>query len=79
MQQAKLEQLIFPIPRLIEYYSSFAHLEPGDVIATGTPGGVGIKRRPPSFLEPADQVEVEIGGVGLLVNGVVDEVVDQPP
>lgn len=79
VQQANLDQLIFPIPRLIEYCSSFTRLEAGDVIATGTPGGVGFKRQPPSFLEPGDQVEVEIGGVGRLVNGVVDEVAGQLP
>jgi 2-keto-4-pentenoate hydratase/2-oxohepta-3-ene-1,7-dioic acid hydratase in catechol pathway len=73
VQSAGLDQLIFPIPRLIEYCSAFTRLEPGDVIATGTPGGVGFKREPPRFLKPGDTVEVEIVGVGLLSNGVADE------
>lgn len=73
VQSARLDQLIFSIPVLIEYCSSFTALSPGDVIATGTPGGVGFKRQPPLFLHPGDQVEVEIKGVGLLSNGVVDE------
>lgn len=73
VQQAGLDQLIFSIPVLIEYCSAFTPLSPGDVIATGTPGGVGFKREPPLFLECGDRVEVEISQVGLLVNGVADE------
>ena len=48
-------------------------LAPGDVIATGTPGGVGFKREPPLFMKPGDTVEVEIDGVGLLSNDIADE------
>ena len=73
VQDAGLDQLIFSIPRLIEYCSSFTQLEPGDVIATGTPGGVGFKREPALFLKPGDTVEVEIPGVGHLSNGIADE------
>jgi 2-keto-4-pentenoate hydratase/2-oxohepta-3-ene-1,7-dioic acid hydratase in catechol pathway len=73
MQEARLDQLIFSIPKLIAYCSSFTELEAGDVICTGTPGGVGFKRTPPVFLKPGDRIEVEIAGVGTLVNGVEDE------
>jgi 2-keto-4-pentenoate hydratase/2-oxohepta-3-ene-1,7-dioic acid hydratase in catechol pathway len=74
VQDATFEQMIFDIPRIIEYCSSFTRLEPGDVIATGTPGGVGAKRNPPLWLKPGDTVEVEIDGLGTLRNGVADEV-----
>ncbi|HLG90099.1 MAG TPA: fumarylacetoacetate hydrolase family protein [Alphaproteobacteria bacterium] len=73
VQSAELDQLIFDIPTLIEYCSAFTPLAPGDLIATGTPGGVGFKREPPLFLKPGDTVEVEIPRVGTLVNGVTDE------
>ena len=73
VQEAGLDQLIFDVPTLIEYCSSFTPLAPGDVILTGTPGGVGFKREPQLFLQPGDQVDVEIPGVGLLTNGVSDE------
>ena len=73
VQDAKLEEMLFDIPRQIEYCSTFTRLEPGDVIATGTPGGVGAKRTPPLWLKPGDVVEVEIDGVGLLRNPVADE------
>jgi 2-keto-4-pentenoate hydratase/2-oxohepta-3-ene-1,7-dioic acid hydratase in catechol pathway len=59
--------------RLNEYCSSFTYLEPGDVIATGTPGGVGSRRSPPLWMKPGDIVEVEIDRIGLLRNGVADE------
>jgi 2-keto-4-pentenoate hydratase/2-oxohepta-3-ene-1,7-dioic acid hydratase in catechol pathway len=73
MQEAQLDQLIFSIPQLIAYCSSFTPLEAGDVISTGTPGGVGFKRTPPVFLKPGDRIEVDIPSVGTLVNSVVDE------
>jgi 2-keto-4-pentenoate hydratase/2-oxohepta-3-ene-1,7-dioic acid hydratase in catechol pathway len=73
MQDAYVGQLIFKIPYLISYCSQFTRLEPGDVIVTGTPGGVGFKRKPPFYLKPGDVVEVEIDNVGLLRNGVMDE------
>ena len=74
VQDALLSQMIFDLPRQIEYCSSFTRLEPGDVIVTGTPGGVGAKRTPPLWLKPGDIVEVEIGGIGVLSNPVTQEV-----
>jgi 2-keto-4-pentenoate hydratase/2-oxohepta-3-ene-1,7-dioic acid hydratase in catechol pathway len=76
MQSARLGQMIFDIARLIEYCSAFTQLEPGDVIVTGTPGGVGAQRKPPAWLKPGDVTEVEIDRVGLLRNTVVAEVQD---
>jgi 2-keto-4-pentenoate hydratase/2-oxohepta-3-ene-1,7-dioic acid hydratase in catechol pathway len=73
VQDATIDQMIFDIPRQIEYCSSFTRLEPGDVIATGTPGGVGSRRTPPLWLRPGDIVEVEIDHLGVLRNGVADE------
>jgi 2-keto-4-pentenoate hydratase/2-oxohepta-3-ene-1,7-dioic acid hydratase in catechol pathway len=74
MQEAKLGDMIFSIPRVISYVSGFTKLAPGDVIATGTPGGVGFKRNPQLFMKAGDRVEVEVGGVGLLANMVEAEV-----
>jgi 2-keto-4-pentenoate hydratase/2-oxohepta-3-ene-1,7-dioic acid hydratase in catechol pathway len=73
MQQASLSDLIFSIPAVIAYCSSFTPLAPGDLIATGTPGGVGDRREPPLYMKPSDVCEVEISGVGRLVNPVVEE------
>jgi 2-keto-4-pentenoate hydratase/2-oxohepta-3-ene-1,7-dioic acid hydratase in catechol pathway len=73
VQEAGLDQMIFDVPRIIEYCSAFTHLEPGDVIATGTPGGVGFKREPQLFMKPGDTVEVAITSVGVLTNGIADE------
>ena len=73
MQQGRLADLVFDIPALIEYCSTFTTLLPGDVIATGTPGGVGAARTPPVWLEAGDIVDVEIPGIGVLSNPVVDE------
>lgn len=70
MQEASLRDLIFPIERLIAYCSAFTPLSAGDVILTGTPGGVGDRREPPVYLQPGDIVEVDIGPVGRLVNSV---------
>ena len=73
MQQGRIAELIFDIPYLLEYCSTFAELLPGDVIATGTPGGVGAARQPPVWLRAGDEVVVDIGGVGRLRNPVDDE------
>jgi len=73
VQDTTIDQMIFDIPRQIEYCSSFTRLEPGDVIATGTPGGVGSRRTPPLWMKPGDIVEVEIDRLGVLRNGVADE------
>ncbi len=74
MQTDSLSNLIFSIPVLIEYLSSFTTLSAGDVIATGTPGGVGDKREPPVYMVDGDVVEVEISGLGVLRNTVRNEV-----
>ena len=73
MQSASLSDLIFTLPVIIEYLSGFTTLSPGDVIATGTPGGVGDKREPPVYMKAGDVIEVEITGLGTLRNTVVDE------
>ncbi len=73
VQDAIFGQMIFDIARQIEYCSSFTRLEPGDVIVSGTPGGVGAKRQPPLWMKPGDVVEVEIDRLGILSNPIVDE------
>lgn len=73
MQRATTDDLVFTIPHLIHYCSTFTELVPGDVIITGTTGGVGAYRTPPVWMKPGDTVEVEISGVGLLRNTVVQE------
>ena len=73
MQHGQVSDLIFPIPELIAYISSFTRLSPGDVIATGTPEGVGSSRKPPRFMSAGDTLEVEIPGIGTLINTVADE------
>jgi 2-keto-4-pentenoate hydratase/2-oxohepta-3-ene-1,7-dioic acid hydratase in catechol pathway len=70
MQDSNTNQLIFRIDELIAYLSQVVTLEPGDLIFTGTPPGVGMARKPPVFLKPGDVVEVEIDGLGLLKNPV---------
>jgi 2-keto-4-pentenoate hydratase/2-oxohepta-3-ene-1,7-dioic acid hydratase in catechol pathway len=70
MQDSNTDQLIFRVPELIESLSEHVTLEPGDVIATGTPPGVGFARKPPVWLQPGDRVEVEIEGLGVLANVV---------
>jgi 2-keto-4-pentenoate hydratase/2-oxohepta-3-ene-1,7-dioic acid hydratase in catechol pathway len=74
MQEGKLSELTFDIPTLIEYISRWTMLQPGDVISTGTPGGVGVARKPPIFMRHNDLVEVDISGIGVLRNRVQDEV-----
>ncbi len=73
MQQATTDMMIHSIPRQIAYISTFIPLEAGDVIVTGTPGGVGNKRTPPVFMKPGDVVEIEVDAVGILRNGIRDE------
>jgi 2-keto-4-pentenoate hydratase/2-oxohepta-3-ene-1,7-dioic acid hydratase in catechol pathway len=73
LQQASTDQMIFPVPRLVAYVSTFMTLQPGDVIVTGTPGGVGAKRKPPLWLVDGDEVEVEISHVGVLRNRCAKE------
>lgn len=69
-QQSQIDMMIFDIPALITYISGFTNLNAGDVIVTGTPGGVGAARNPPEFMKPGDVVEVEITGIGTLRNPV---------
>lgn len=73
MQQARTADLIFGVPELIRYVSTFTELVPGDVISTGTPGGVGAARKPPLWMKPGDVVEVEIEGIGVLRNPIQAE------
>lgn len=73
VQDASLSELIFPIPALIAYISTFCVLRPGDLIATGTPEGIGSRRTPPLFMQPGDALEVQVSGVGTLRNRVSHE------
>jgi acylpyruvate hydrolase len=73
VQDAFTADMVFPLPHLISYISSLATLEPGDIILTGTPAGIGCNRRPPEFLRAGDRVCVQIEGVGTLSNPVVAE------
>lgn len=73
LQNSNTRELIFKIPRLIEYVSMAVTLEPGDIISTGTPGGCGFARKPPRFLKPGDEVIVRVQGLGELRNPVVAE------
>jgi 5-carboxymethyl-2-hydroxymuconate isomerase len=68
--------MMFPIKYIISYCSKFFHLQPGDVIATGTPNGAGARFDPPKYLVPGDVIEVEVQGVGTLRNGVIDEPIE---
>jgi 2-keto-4-pentenoate hydratase/2-oxohepta-3-ene-1,7-dioic acid hydratase in catechol pathway len=72
MQHATTEQMIFKIPKIIEYVSTWTTLLPGDVLVTGTPGGVGARRTPPLWMKPGDKVEIEIDKVGILENSIAD-------
>ena len=73
MQSAPTSDLLFDVPYLVEYISKVFPLRPGDVVSTGTSGGVGRARTPPVFLKPGDLIEVEISGIGTLSNPVEDE------
>jgi len=71
LQDSNTSNLIFRVPKLIAYLSSVFTLEPGDIISTGTPAGVGFARTPPRWLQPGDEVMVTVEGVGTLINPVV--------
>jgi acylpyruvate hydrolase len=73
MQSARTSQMIVDVPSAIEFFSSFTRLVPGDVIATGTPGGVGFARQPPVWLQPGDVIEITIETLGTIRNRVVAE------
>jgi len=73
MQQSNTRDMIFNIPKIIEFLSGSTTLEPDTLILTGTPEGVGMSRKPPVWLKPGDVVEVEIEGMGILRNPVIEE------
>ncbi|MGI8589458.1 MAG: fumarylacetoacetate hydrolase family protein [Nakamurella sp.] len=76
VQESDLGQLLFDIPMLISTISEFTRLQPGDIILTGTPGGVGFRRKPALFLTPGATVSVEIDGIGRIDSAVVAEQVE---
>jgi 2-keto-4-pentenoate hydratase/2-oxohepta-3-ene-1,7-dioic acid hydratase in catechol pathway len=73
MQKTNTDNMIFPIADLVFYVSEVMTLEPGDILVTGTPGGVGFARKPPVWMKPGDVCEIEIDGLGVLRNPVKDE------
>jgi acylpyruvate hydrolase len=73
MQSARTSQMLVSVAAAVEFFSSFTRLAPGDVIATGTPGGVGFARTPPVWMEPGDVIEVTVEGVGTIRNRIVAE------
>jgi 2-keto-4-pentenoate hydratase/2-oxohepta-3-ene-1,7-dioic acid hydratase in catechol pathway len=73
VQDSGIDDLLFDVPSLIAYCSNFTTLLPGDVIVTGTPGGVGAARKPPLWMKPGDTIEVEISEIGTLRNPVAQE------
>jgi 2-keto-4-pentenoate hydratase/2-oxohepta-3-ene-1,7-dioic acid hydratase in catechol pathway len=73
MQRATTDDLLFNVPQLMAYITAFTELNPGDVIATGTTGGVGFYREPQVFMKPGDVIEVDISEIGVLSNTIVDE------
>jgi 2-keto-4-pentenoate hydratase/2-oxohepta-3-ene-1,7-dioic acid hydratase in catechol pathway len=77
MQDANTTSMLFPVAQLISIISQQVTLRPGDIIATGTPAGVGVFRDPPVFLEPGDRVRCEIEGIGAVENPIVDWTDDQ--
>jgi 2-keto-4-pentenoate hydratase/2-oxohepta-3-ene-1,7-dioic acid hydratase in catechol pathway len=79
MQDGSTKDLIHDVPALVSFISRHITLEPGDLIATGTPAGVGVFRDPPVFLEPGDRVRCEIEGIGRVENPVVDWSEDPRP
>ena len=72
MQAGRADDLVFDIPALIEFVTGSLTLEPGDVISTGTPAGVGVFHRPPVYLEPGDVAIVEVEGIGRIESPIAD-------
>jgi len=72
-QQDNTSRMLYPIRKQIEYISTFTTLEPGDIIVTGTPTGAGARLDPPQYLKPGDKVEIEVSGIGTLINTIEDE------
>jgi 2-keto-4-pentenoate hydratase/2-oxohepta-3-ene-1,7-dioic acid hydratase in catechol pathway len=73
VQGSRTSRMIFDIPTIIAYITTFMALEPGDIISTGTPEGVGMGRKPPLWMKPGDRIEIEIEGIGTLTNSIVAE------
>jgi 2-keto-4-pentenoate hydratase/2-oxohepta-3-ene-1,7-dioic acid hydratase in catechol pathway len=73
VQDSSTSEMVFSVPFLISYVSSLATLEPGDIILTGTPAGVGCNQKPQVFLQAGDEISVQIEGIGTLTNPVVEE------
>ena len=73
MQNTNTSDMVFNVAFAISYLSQAMTLEPGDLLATGTPSGVGYARTPPVWMKPGDMVEIEIEGIGILSNPVADE------
>jgi 2-keto-4-pentenoate hydratase/2-oxohepta-3-ene-1,7-dioic acid hydratase in catechol pathway len=73
VQSTKLDDLLFGVEDLIAYISAIWPIQPGDVVATGTAGGVGMARKPPLWMKPGDRVSVEISGIGMLANPIEQE------
>jgi 2-keto-4-pentenoate hydratase/2-oxohepta-3-ene-1,7-dioic acid hydratase in catechol pathway len=71
LQQANTRDFIFDIPAVLEYISAIVRLEPGDIVSTGTPQGVGLGRTPQRWLRPGEELAIEISGIGRLVNRTV--------
>lgn len=71
-QDSRTSQMIFSVPQIVEHLSRGLTLEPGDIIATGTPSGVGYAMTPPSFLASGDRISIEVEGIGILENAVGD-------
>ena len=73
MQDGSTADWVFPLPRLLSFLSDVMTLEPGDVVSTGTPAGVGVFRKPPVFLKPGDVARLEVEGIGTLENRVIEQ------
>jgi 2-keto-4-pentenoate hydratase/2-oxohepta-3-ene-1,7-dioic acid hydratase in catechol pathway len=73
VQKSGVDKLLYDIPFLISYLSRVTTLQPGDCIATGTPAGVGSRRKPPLWMQPGDTIEVEVAEIGVLRNPVIAE------
>ena len=73
MQESSTDRLIFDIPTIVSAVSEFTQLQPGDVLLTGTPGGVGFRREPKVLLKAGDRLRVAVEGIGVLENVVADE------
>ena len=71
LQDGSTSDWLFPLPRLIGFLSQVMTLEPGDIVSTGTPAGVGLFQKPPVFMKPGDMIEIEAEGIGVLRNPIV--------